>query len=360
MYVTCVTHRVQSLRHATALTEASFLWLDRRLARSSHSKPHPTSAYSSFCFIYRYPASANRGLHITLHPSTIRIMVKEDGHVGGRRGRATAQRAGLLSTKQLGSSLIHPENDGGLPTFGEPSRRKGQVKKTYGGKKPVKRRRSLSPLTSVSSESESDKGHVENAPPLSSPPPQTKPTISKINNSRTPRTPLRPGPLPSRRRADTAPSLKHVKRSASLSSLSSISDTTVDHVGWGIEDHCLAFVRIDATGNTSDDSKAVWWPAEVCLSIESVAEAHRVILPLGYRTGYAHAYHAIRPVPRFVPQRKGEGAGHPTAFLIDHSTILRQTKTTAVQCDYLLHFATSCDRLRRLPAQEAADFAIRS
>lgn len=185
---------------------------------------------------------------------------------GKRAGRAAARRAGLLAAEQLESSPVRSADEAGLPSFGEPSRRKAQVKVTYAGKKAqrtnAKRVRSLSPLTSVDSDSELEDGTTL-PPRFRSPPlvPQSAPP--KPRNNRMAQPIARSLPLFARKRAQTVPSLLKSSRSRSLSSLSSLSDTTVDHPGWGIEDHKLVFVRVDGHGNVSGSDEAMWWPAEV-------------------------------------------------------------------------------------------------
>ncbi|KAI0693328.1 hypothetical protein BC835DRAFT_1082750 [Cytidiella melzeri] len=192
-------------------------------------------------------------------------MVPENGHTKEKPSRAAAKRASRLAAQQLESSPARSGDESGLPSFGEPSRRKAQVKVTYFGKKThAKRRRSLSPLTSVDSGSAVEDGQFKSPlPPFSSPPPATRSTPFKPNSSRSARITTRPGILSTRARADTAPSVTQLTRTDSLSSLSSVSDIAINTSGWGIEDHCLVFVRIDDTGAVSEAPGAMWWPAEV-------------------------------------------------------------------------------------------------
>jgi hypothetical protein len=193
--------------------------------------------------------------------------------LGSRSVRVATKRATRLAATQLDSSSARLDNDTVGLSFGEPSRRKAHVKVTYGGKKAqryhAKRRRSLNSLGYTGSESDIDDSSRKPAlSPFSSSPSIIQSIPSKPTSGRNPRTRSGPVFLSSRSRTDTAPSIPISKRSQSLSSLSSISDDTADHCpGWEIEDHHLAFVHIDREGNISEDSAAVWWPAEVFYAV---------------------------------------------------------------------------------------------
>ena len=186
-----------------------------------------------------------------------------------RTSRAAAKQQGHTAAKQPEGSPGRPTNEFGIPSFGEPLRQKARVKVTYAGKKMqrslIKRRRSSSSLSSVSLESELGNDQTE-APlrPLPSPLPEPQTTPVKPKNNRTARTVPRPSAPSSRYNVKSSPSLHQLTRSLSLSSLSSLSEATSDHPGWGIQDHKLVFVCVDTDGNISEDSSAMWWPAEVC------------------------------------------------------------------------------------------------
>ncbi|KAI0093757.1 hypothetical protein BDY19DRAFT_989301 [Irpex rosettiformis] len=185
-----------------------------------------------------------------------------------RTGRSVAKQAGRSTTNHLERSPARSANESGMPSFGEPSRRKAQVKVTYAGRKMqrayVRRRQSLSSLSSMSSDSEPENGRTK-APLLSFPssPPEPQSSTLKPKNKHTSLPVPQPSFSSTQHDAQTILASLPLTRTQSLSSLSSLSNTTTNHPGWDIEDHRLVFVRVDHTGNISENSTAVWWPAEV-------------------------------------------------------------------------------------------------
>lgn len=128
----------------------------------------------------------------------------------------------------------------------------------------LKRKRSVTP--SIHTDSDNDIELLPRAPrpafqPFSSPPPeipQATPSSSfNRNGARGAGGRPRAGTLPSRP--------GRLAATLSLSSLSTLTtDTEVVHPGWDIEDHNLAFVRVDSSGELSESEDGIWWPAEVC------------------------------------------------------------------------------------------------
>lgn len=194
---------------------------------------------------------------------------------GGKKSATSGTTIAPLDDHASLSTLTDSENDDVLVSAAEPARRKAARTKpspavVLGNRNSVKRKRSLSSLSSLNSDNELDwsfRSAQPAAEPHSSPIPET--TSSQLlpgsfpHGSRLREFLARPLPV------TAPPTSRKLATTLSLSSLGTATQPDIDaiHIGWGLKDHSLAFVRINESGNISDYDEGLWWPAEVRLSV---------------------------------------------------------------------------------------------